>query len=663
MSETKAGGLPRVDPGVFNDAAGRLKLGIEWKDDGDWVPEPAEIGGENKDKYINVVEYNTSLPEGERYYLSNFRDAFFLIFNDVIEKIPELRKAAVERELELTYREPVKTNFEAWLGKNTNATSEEIGHYKAGMREMVEVSKQMKLLYQKDIGYNAELKTERGDASDQELIDRYGHPWCIGDQGPLCVALPSLPDRGSGVFLNGVTCEEAGTDLNSFGNPFSAVQKDKDGNLRLIPYAEIFGKEQRKAAGHIRAAADHFASIPREKAFVDHLRALADAMEGTEMFPYVEADRTWHIHGHSDSIFLLRAGADEVGGDGVGDNCTTKARHHMTLGLINPQSGEMSKANEPYLQVWENDFADLIGDPSLYKAQNVVMSLPKFADVILATGDDVGGPNGTSIGQTLPNWCGEDGLEEPCKRRLMIFTNKTLRAYSPESMRKYIMPLFNPIHHGEFVEGDIGLESVVVHETVHNFGPQPGKPKPGTDTTYEATMGKWKGTFEELKAQTGSLYFPGKKLLEARAKFKAGEIDEKQLEAAEKHYRKNILYDMGWCMRMIVMAVRGGKFEGGNYSRLAAIQVGYLMKNGVLTYDEKNGHWTVHFENDKCLNGIRDLMQKVLKLYAEGGTEKVDKFVTYYLNGDGFKLLHHERIVEAAGDMPSVLFDYELEGI
>ena len=655
--------FPKMNPEAFNLVAKKMGLGVEWTDhDNDMLPGENEFSGLDHKNYITYTEKND-------YVLAEFKENFAPMYNSVFKYANELRGEKVSRELALTYREPAKTDFDKWLRTNTDATETEIKNYKAGVAEIIEVGKVMKGLYQDEIGYNDGLRDEArlGELTedDKELIIRYGQPWCLGDQGPLCVALPSLAGRGNGVFLDGVTCEDTGKDINSWGNPFSAVGWGVNEKLKLIPFAEIFRDGQLHAAVHLRRAAHYLSQIPREAAYVEHLLLLADSMESKRMFPFVASDAAWHKHGQSDSIFLFRAGPDETGGDGVGDACETKSRFHLNLGLVNRKPDGLKKSWSPHFQGWENSFAALINDPNLYQAQEVVMSLPQFYDVVYAIGDDVGGPNGTNIGQTLPNWCGDNGKEEPCKRRVMIFVNKTERAYNDKIAREYLMPLFDEKHYSEFEfqEAGVGIESVVAHEIAHNFGPQPGKPKPGTDTTYEAKLGDWKGTFEELKAQTGSIYIAGLLLKDMRAKHEAGEIDAEELEAAKLHYRKHILYDMTWAMKMILRATRGGEFKGGAYSKLAAIQIGYLAENGAITYNEETMKWTINFENDKFLNAAEKLMTETLKLYAESDSIKVDSFCRNYIYGDGFKLIHSDRIVELARNMPSPLFDYEINGL
>ncbi len=652
-------GLPQLPQDDFNRLM-RKEFGEQapvWNDaDSNGIMEPGEITTKERSDLSRYV----TVRNAQKAFTTTFREGY-------ASAVERFRREAITRELTLTYREAVKTDLDAWLKRYSDATPAQIQAYKNGVGELLRFGDVMKRLYQRQVGFSGELLAEPRSAEDEEMISRYGHPWCMGDLSPFCVALPSLAPRGSGIYPEGISCEDAQGGYLSLGNPFSIVDYDENGFLRPVPFAVAFREEQHEAAAYLRSAAQSLEAIPREVVFAKHLRAVAAALESNKPFPYVEADRTWHEHGVSDSIFFFRGGPDEVGGDHVGDMCEQKARFHLNLGLVNVEASRMTDQYRPQVQKWENRFAELVGNPELYQAQMVALTMPQFFDVIFQVGDDVGGPNGTNIGQTLPNWCGEDGELEPCSRRIMIYVNKTDRAYSEKIMQRYIRPLFAQQHHAEFTtQGGVGLKSVILHEIAHNFGPQIGKPKPGSDSTYDANLGRWRGTMEELKAQTGSLFLAGELLREARAKHDAGQLTDTQLAEAEAEYRHHILYDMGWAMRMVLRAVRtsgGTKLEGGPYSKLAAIQVGFLREQGALVYDEAKGEWSVRFEGDRMLTAVDAMMTEVLRQYANADLESVDAFAGSYVYGEKFHLLETQRLIEVAGQMPSVLFDYEIEGL
>jgi len=571
------------------------------------------------------------------------------------------RQTKVAAELKLTYIEDVKTNVEEWLTKNTDASEADIKNYKAGIKELLQFATIMKDLYQKQVGFSDKVKAQKGTPDDQELISRYGQPRCIGNKDDLCIALPDTSQYSSGLYFDGLTCKDAK------GSPFTVNDHDSKGDVISVPYAEHFKAEQEQAAKHLEAAANSFAEIKVELPFSLHLEMLSEAMTSKKPFPYHHADMQWYKFIDSNSRILFRAGADEFDYEKIFDKCGNKALYHFRLGLVNPSASKLVDQFSGSFQKWEDKLALLIGDKELYEAQKVIIGLPEFADVIYENGDDVGGPNGTSIGQTLPNQCGEDGSLLPCENRVMLFINKTERAYSEAIMQQYIMPLFSPAVQKLFKAKGVGLKSVLLHELAHNFGPRYNQTPKGKDETIKELLKRgdisWGGTMEELKAQTGAVYFGGEILKEARAQFKAGKIDQAAMDKAELEYKEHILYDMGWNMRMILRATRQGKFAGNAYAKLAAIQVGILTKLGAITFNEESKQWDIHFEDDKFLKASQSLMATALKHYAEADFDKVDGLIRYYTQGEGFKSLHSDRINELAGKMPSVLFNYKLEGL
>lgn len=651
-------GLPQVPVADFNRLA-RQKLGTEaptWTD-------------EDKDGNMVPNEIRTQDPKIlTRYVEDTFSGAVFTKkFKETYRKIAGLfRQELVKKEISLTWVEDVSIDLDAWLKKNTGASRVENAHYKVGLKYLLKAAHWQNIQYQHQIGYSERLKAEnRMTADDRELISRYDHPWCIGNTSPFCVALPSIPLRGSGVYLDDITCEQAKGGLLSLENPFSTVKRDENGFIVPTPYATAFKEEQTQTALNLRLASGEFRKIPRERILAKHLMAVAGALESNRAFPYLEADATWHKQGDSDSIFLIRVGSDEVGADGVGDNCALKARAQFRLGLVNRKTEGLVNKFKPYLQAWEDGVARLVADPSAYETHKVVLKLPRFYDVIQETGDSVDGPNGTSIGQSLPNWCGEDGMLEPCRRRIMIYTNKANLSYSDKIIRRYVLPLFAPTHVEDFAIGDVAIEGIVLHEIGHNFGPQQGMKRPGTENTYDSLMGKWRGVFEEGKAQTLSLYLTGDMLKKTRSDWAAGKITKAELAAAEKRYRQRMMFEMVWAVRMVLRGTRASPAEvkGNSYSKLAAVQIGFLAEVNAITYDEQIKQWRLNFENDAFMKGVERLMEKILKLYAGGDFAKADEFVSRYVfaGGEGFKHLHADRIIEAAGEMPSVTFRYDIQ--
>lgn len=573
----------------------------------------------------------------------------------------KMRQESVEAELKLTVVEPVVTDIIARL-KNLRLADQEIILYRDGIKKLMEVAPLMKTIYQKQIGTSADARVAAVTDADRELFDRYGHPWGLSDTSELCVADPNFPPRRSGVIPDGLSCDIA----NKIGSPFEAIVKLDSGELKAVPYAEVFAPELLRSAVYLREASVIFKQMPREEKFAKYLSDLAVTFESKEPYPYAISDASWVDALTSESLLFARIGADEVGGDGVGDACESKARFHFNLGLISKEAGKIAEALKPSVDRFEKQFSELINDPANYIATPIQVEMPVFLDVIYANGDDVGGPGGTPIGQTLPNWCGSDGKGD-CKHGTMIYVNKTLKAYNEDIMKKYIMPLFA----GElqqYFNSAKGLDSVVYHELFHNLGPRDKKKKPGSEKTYGETLTtsageSWKSALEELKAQTGSLYMAGEFYKDAVAKHEGGEIDDAKFAEETKNFKEHILYDMAWSFRMILRGSRPGpEFKSRNpYARLATVQIGILVEEGALKFDEAKKTWDIDFS--KMPSAVTTLTKKVGQLYVKADADEVEKMFLNYMQGGGEKLLHRDHLLETAREMPSVLFNYQLKGL
>jgi len=150
--------------------------------------------------------------------------------------------------------------------------------------------------------------------------------------------------------------------------------------------------------------------------------------------------------------------------------------------------------------------------------------------------------------------------------------------------------------------------STVLHEASHNLGPSHDYLAFGKKDTV-AFGGPLASTLEELKAQTGALYFSEwlvkKKLLS-------------QVDAEQAHVR-----DVAWAFGHIAQGMYDADGKPKNYSQLAAIQLGSLFKAGALVWkkDEKAVGGDVGcFEIDlgKWGPAVDALASRVLKVKAKG---------------------------------------------
>jgi len=572
------------------------------------------------------------------------------------------RQERVAVELSRSRVVVIDVNVDKRLREYAGVTEGEIREYKAGMKLLLKVSEGIQKHYNGQIGVRKEFYAESLTSNDRELIRRHDHPWCTLDTSPFCVAVPSLPARRNLLYPENAGCEKTREDLQLWGSPFSVLAMDDAGNAEFTPYAKAF--DQSGEAELLRRAAVHFYNIPREKKLAEYLAALADALESDKIFPYIASDKLWHETVPSGSLLLVRAGADETGGYGLGDTCESRALFHFNLGLKNLEAAKGAEEHSLWGQKWEDGIAGLVGDEKLYGAHEAAISLPWFHDIIMASGDNIGGGAvQNAIGQTLPNWCGSDGLEEPCPRSTMVFVNKTELAYAKPLVDEYIMPLFSP-EQREFFAVKAGAMNVLFHEEFHNFGPQSGKPKPGTAITYEMAMKDWGIMIEELKAEVGGCWGAGTIYLKAKEDFKTGLIDAEKFSEYQRQYKEMMTFSLTWTFRQVANGLAKGDLKYDRYSCLSAVVIGYLTETGVIEYDESGGFWNMDFESEEFQKGIEDLLAKILKYYVSSDVEGFDAFVKGYMEDGGkFHHLHAETIKKVAGEMPLVISEYRPRGL
>ncbi len=168
-----------------------------------------------------------------------------------------------------------------------------------------------------------------------------------------------------------------------------------------------------------------------------------------------------------------------------------------------------------------------------------------------------------------------------------------------------------------------GLLDTILHEATHNLGPAEEYRWAGK-TAAQAFGGPIASMLEELKAQTGALYFLDfavhKGLLTP--------------EAARQSYVANFAWALGHISRGMYTDAHARK----PYGQLAAIQVGLLLDDGAVTFDPSApaadggvGAFTIHF--DKMPAAIEKMMRVVGQLKARNDKQAAAALVARYVDG------------------------------
>jgi hypothetical protein len=195
-----------------------------------------------------------------------------------------------------------------------------------------------------------------------------------------------------------------------------------------------------------------------------------------------------------------------------------------------------------------------------------------------------------------------------------------------------------------------GLLNTILHEATHNLGPA-HEYKVGGKTAGQAFSGPIASLMEELKAQTGALFLVeflrGKKLVSD--------------DEAARTYIDAIV----WAFGHTSQGMYAGSGERKTYSNLAAIQIGILIENGVLTWDpnakaangKDTGAFTLH--QDKVVASVDDMMKLVGGIKARGDRAAAEALIKKYV--DSSAVVPHETIKERFLRHPKASFVYSVK--
>jgi len=519
-----------------------------------------------------------------------------------------------------------------------------LGH-KTFVKHIFEAARLIDVIYQRQIGAEALASELPGDAASISLFRRNHGPRCLAPRtqdDPACSAIPGSPSPIFDLYPESMqedpefcTSLENMSDAGDLLDPFTVVRERK-GKLAAVPYTEEYADEMNGIAANLSAAADVL-DDPAEEPLRAYLRAAAGAFTDNDWEP---ADEAWSSMNARNSRWYLRIAPDEV----YWEPCSMKAGVHVTLALINTDSLAWEDKLLPVRQEMENDLAALIGGP--YKPQDVSFHLPDFIDIVINAGDDRN-PLGATIGQSLPNW---GPVANEGRGRTVAMSNLYTDPDSVTIQREQVRSLFTQdvmAHHTD--DPEPGLLSTILHEASHNFGPSHEYRYRGkTDT--ELFGGPLSSTMEELKAQSGALWFNG--WLAAR-----GVISE---ELAAQTW----LDSMRWAMDHASRGMYTGSGRPKAYSQLSAIQLGFLLDEGALTFDPEalaangvdRGAFTIHFERFPA--AVEKMMELVGRIKATGNRKKAEALKAKYVDSE---FLPVELIAERILRHPKANFVYAFD--
>jgi hypothetical protein len=599
-----------LDRATFNRMAVRLNLPIYWRADLD------------KDGAVDPLEIATLLfyPSTPVWLESG---AFSKAFEDAYKRMVRASKMTAgvvtpETERQRLVVEELDGAAPTLVYSDLRALSP-ADH--ALLDHLLGAARAMDALYARQNGSSKlAAKVPDDDAASRSLFRRNWGPRCLTPQlekNAACTAIADAPKMLVSVYPDALQADvsfcdklEKLPDAKKLLDPFVAVTGDS-GKLVATPFSQAYAAETGDVAKELSAAADAVTD-PSEAPLKAYLAAAAKSFTTNDWRP---ADEAWSKMSATNSKWYVRAAPDET----YWEPCSHKAGFHLDVARINRASLAWQEKLTPVQQDMEDAFAKVAGAP--YKSRKVSFHLPDFIDVVLNAGESRD-PIGATIGQSLPNW-GPVAAEG--RGRTVAMSNLYTDPDSLEMRRTRSESLLTKDALAFYVDdAEPGLLSTILHEATHNLGPA-HEYKAAGKTDDQSFGGDLASMMEELKAQSGALYFV--EFLRAR-----GLLTDLQ---AKRTYADAIV----WALHHIA---RGMTTEDGHrkpYSQLAAVQIGFLLDEGALTWDDAaaaaNGRdrGALGIAYEKMPQAIDKLMKVVAELKAKGDRPGAEALAKKYVEG------------------------------
>jgi hypothetical protein len=590
------GKLDQLSRDDFNRFAVRQNLPIFW------IADKNQDGAIEPDEVASLLFYpQPSVPLDEAYAK--------ILAASKAPPASDPRLALVERDLD--------------QGKPTLVLSEVYGAGKQDqqiIRHMLSIATAIDHIYETQNGALALAAQVPPDPESQSLFRRDRGPKCAGaltENDPQCSAIPGAPKPVLDIYPGAMQksdsfCKdlEARPDAKELLGPFTVV-REQAGKAAAVPYSEAYKADMTKIADELKQTAKVITD-PLEAPLVAYLRAAANSFTTNDWLP---ADEAWAKMTVDNSRWYVRVGPDET----YWETCQHKAGFHLTFAKIDEGSKRWQSKLTPMQQEMEAAVAAHAGLP--YAARKVAFHLPDFIDIVINAGDDRTAIGATG-GESLPNW-GPVANEGRGRTVAMvnIYTDPDSRATRHHKADSVLDAPTMKIYTDST---ETSLLVTILHEATHNLGPA-HEYKVGGKTDEQIFGGPMAAVLEELKAQTGALF-----LIElVRGK---GLISD---ELARQSYADAIV----WALDHTSLGMYAGKSRK-TYGNVSAIQLGFLIDHGALTWDANataangadRGAFTLHF--DKMVGAADELMKTVAGIKARGDKAAAEALFARYVDSE-----------------------------
>jgi len=509
---------------------------------------------------------------------------------------------------------------------------------------MMKVAKLVDQIYELQNGATALRSKLPKDAASHSLFRRNRGPKCVApatENDPLCSAIPGAPKPVFDIYPPELqtqdkfcTVIEKRPDAKTLLSPFTAV-RGKGDQLTAVPFTDAYKDVMTAITNELTLAADAIKD-PAEQPLVTYLRAAATSFTTNNWEP---ADEAWAKMTVDNSKWYVRVAPDEV----YWEPCASKAGTHLTFARINQGSRAWQAKLVPVQQEMEAAIAKMAGKP--YVARTVTFHLPDFIDIVINAGDDRDAL-GATIGQSLPNW---GPVANEGRGRTVAMVNINTDPDSVAARRSQAESMLDAKSLANYTgTQEPGLLSTILHEAAHNLGPA-NEYVVGGKKPREAFGGPMATVMEELKAQTAALF-----LLEVLRK--KGVISD---DLAAQSFADSIV----WALGHISQGMYTGSGERKAYSNLAAIQIGFLLDKGALTWDVNaiaangtdKGALVIH--TAKLVPAVNEMMKLVAGIKSRGDRKAADALAKKYVDGPR---VPHKVISERFLRFPKASFVYSV---
>lgn len=598
----------RVERLTFNLVAARLNLPVFWVSDanGNQTVDPAEV--------TTLLFYDDAPVYAEDgVFTQAFTDAYELIVK-AAPAPPAGKDEAETTRVKLMWEEldqgrPTLVHNRLQLSEGEKKFVEHMRKVAALIDQLYERQKGLTGLY---------AKIPETDPASRRVFARNRSVACEApktEKNAACRAIPGLDKVPVDVYPADLQKDDGfckvleGHKDTALRAPFTVVRPDGD-KLKAVPYTEAYAAEMTAVAAELKAAAAAL-DPEAEAALVAYLQTAAQGFTDNKWEP---VDEKWAAMNGRNSKWYVRVAPDET----YWEPCNLKAGFHLTFSRINPEFAVWQDKLNPIRQDMENELARLAGAP--YKARPVNFAMPDFIDIVLNAGDDRDGTGGT-IGQSLPNW---GPVANEGRGRTIVMANLYTDADSLATRREQANSLFTAGSLAAMSAKSLpGMLGTILHEAAHNLGPSHEYQVHGKKDD-EVFGGALSTTLEELKAQTGALFYID--FLLKKNLLTAGEATAAYVDA--------IVWSMGHIARGMYTESKNPK----PYSQLSAIHVGFLMDEGAIEWkaDEKaangkdTGAFVLHL--DKFPAAVEKLMTVAVQLKARGDRPGAEQLVKKYVD-------------------------------